>query len=133
MGVGHANANAGKTTGARHDGQPVNVRQANSCIGQQALYEARQGLVLPSRHRLARIGQDFTILDELYTNPQITDTVDPLIEADWEGKAHPMLWVRKYGKARVCYNALGHGVEAFANPALQTLLKRGAMWVLGQI
>jgi len=31
--------------------------------------------------------------------------------------------------ARVCYNTLGHGVEAFANPANRILLQRGALWV----
>lgn len=76
---------------------------------------------------------DFVILDELYTNPRLTDTVIPLIEADWEGKSHPMLWAREYGKSRVCYNALGHGVEAFAHPTNRLLLQRNALWVLGRL
>ena len=77
--------------------------------------------------------EDFDIVDELYTDPMISDSVAPLIEAEWEDTDHPILWVRWYGGARVCYNALGHGPEAFDHPANQTLLQRGALWVLGEI
>ncbi len=76
---------------------------------------------------------DFAIMDELYTNPRITDSVDPLIEAEWEGKAHPILWLREYGNARVCYNALGHGAEAFENLAFQILIQRCALWVSNKL
>jgi len=76
---------------------------------------------------------DFVIKDELYTNPRITDSVEPLIEAEWGGKIHPILWVRRYGKAGVCYNALGHGVEAFENDANRKLLQRGALWVTDRL
>jgi len=77
--------------------------------------------------------EDFEIEDELYTSPRLTDSIDPLIEAEWEGEIHPILWLREYGGARVCYNALGHGPEAFEHPANQTLLQRGARWVLGEL
>lgn len=76
---------------------------------------------------------DFAIRDELYTNARITDAVSPLIEAEWEGKQHPILWVRNYGQTRVCYNALGHGPEAFEHPENRLLLQRGARWVLKRL
>jgi len=75
---------------------------------------------------------DFTLMDELYIDPKIVDTVDPLITAEWEGRTHPMLWVREYGQARVCYCAPGHGVETFENPVYQQLLQRCAQWVTRQ-
>lgn len=84
------------------------------------------------RHPIIEGIGDFTILDELYTDPRITDSVEPLIEADWDGRTHPMLWVRKYGSARVCYNALGHGPEAFEHPTNRMLLQRGALWTMGR-
>jgi len=102
-------------------------------VSGHAPFQEQPMRVRTDAHPIVKGISDFSILDELYTSPRITDTVDPLIEADWEGKAHPMLWVREYGKARICYNALGHGVEAFANPTLRTLLERGALWVLGQL
>ncbi len=76
---------------------------------------------------------DFEIEDELYTNPRIFDTVDPLIEATWENQSHPILWLRDYGGARICYNAMGHGVEAFNNPTNRLLLQRAGLWVLGKL
>jgi type 1 glutamine amidotransferase len=72
---------------------------------------------------------DFTIFDELYTYPKIYDSINPLIEAVWEDVAQPILWTRNYGRGRICYNALGHGVEAFENSTNRELLKRGALWV----
>ena len=76
---------------------------------------------------------NFVIYDELYTDPRIADRVDPLVDATWEGKAHPMLWAREYGRARVCYNALGHGPEAFQHPSNQLLLQRGALWTMNKL
>lgn len=77
--------------------------------------------------------EDFEIDDELYTNASVTDSIDPLIEAEWEEEMHPILWLREYGDARVCYNALGHGPEAFEHPTNRRLLQRGARWVLREL
>lgn len=76
---------------------------------------------------------DFVIMDELYTNPRMYDPLEPLIDATWENMRHPILWTRDYDNARVCYNAMGHGVEAFEHPVNQVLLQRGALWVLGKL
>jgi len=84
-------------------------------------------------HAITEGIDNFMIKDELYTNPKITDSIEPLIEAEWEGKTHPILWIRQYEKARVCYNALGHGVEAFQHPTNQKLLQRGALWVTNRL
>jgi hypothetical protein len=72
---------------------------------------------------------DFRIVDELYLNLRFAEPVEAFIEGEWEGKAHPILWTREFGGARVCYNALGHGPEAFENEANRRLLQRGALWV----
>lgn len=84
-------------------------------------------------HPIAEGISDFTIKDELYTHARFTDSVSPLIEGTWEGQTHPMLWIRDYGEARICYNALGHGPEAFEHPGNQLLLQRGSRWVLKQL
>ena len=73
--------------------------------------------------------EDFTIFDELYINLRLAAPIEPLMESDWEGSAHPMLWVREHGPARIFYCALGHGPEAFANPAYRSLIQHGAQWV----
>ena len=81
-------------------------------------------------HLITKGVRDFEVEDELYTDLRIADSVSPLVEGAWEGKRHPLLWVRGYGPARVCYNALGHGPEAFAHLSNQVLLRRSALWVL---
>ena len=85
--------------------------------------------VCTGTHPIVKGIEDFDIIDELYTDARITDRVDPLIEGDWQGKRHPILWVRDCGNARVCYNALGHGPEAFGHPSNRLLIQRGALWV----
>lgn len=84
-------------------------------------------------HPITKGITDFVITDELYTDPKLTDSVQPLVESEWKDRMHPVLWVRNYRKARVCYIALGHGVEAFGNPSNQKLLQRGALWVADKL
>jgi len=93
------------------------------------LYQDHVMHVQDSTHPITKGIEDFTVMDELYTNPVIVDSVDPLMTADWEGKTHPMLWVREYGNARVCYCAPGHGVETFENSILQKIIQRSALWL----
>ena len=74
--------------------------------------------------------------DELYQNSLITDGSQVLVTAFSDpskdpkntGKDEPMVWVNKYGKGRVCQNALGHDVEAMKSAGFQTLLIRCAEW-----
>ena len=86
-----------------------------------------------TRHPITRDLTDFVIKDELYTNPRTCDSLEPLVDATWENIRHPILWVRNYNNARICYNAMGHGVEAFEHPVNQLLLQRGALWVLNKL
>jgi type 1 glutamine amidotransferase len=95
-------------------------------------FQAYKMHICSETHPLTEGIQDFVVEDELYTTPRITDSISPLIEGEWEGKRHPILWVREYGKARICYNALGHGHEAFEHPVNRVLLQRGASWVMKQ-
>lgn len=94
-----------------------------------APYQEHMMHVKKDAHPIIAGMDDFSIIDELYTYPQITDTIEPLITAEWEGARHPILWVRQYRKARVCYCALGHGIETFENSIFQILLQRSALWV----
>ena len=89
--------------------------------------------IVSPTHPITRGFADFVIHDELYTRPRVLDGVEPLAQGTWEGAAHPILWAREYGRARVCYNALGHDLDAFEHPTNRTLLQRGALWVLGRL
>jgi len=96
-------------------------------------YQEHQMHICDNTHPITEGIEDFTLIDELYTNPKTFDSIQPLMTADWEGKTHPMLWVREYGNAPVCYLAPGHGVETFENPTYQKLLQRCGLWVAGQL
>jgi len=73
----------------------------------------------------------FEVDDELYTDPAMAAPVTVLAEGAWEGETHPIAWTHTYGKARVFYDGLGHGPEAFLQPVNRQLIQRGARWVLG--
>lgn len=88
--------------------------------------------VRAGKHPIVDGVQDFKIVDEFFMNLRFAGAIDPLVESDWEGATHPIAWVRHVGKGRVYYNALGHGVEAVANPAYGKLIQRGALWVAGR-
>jgi type 1 glutamine amidotransferase len=74
--------------------------------------------------------------DELYQNSMITEGSQVLVTAYSDpakdekntGKDEPMVWVNKYGKGRVCQNALGHDVEAMQSAGFKTLLVRCVEW-----
>lgn len=74
--------------------------------------------------------------DELYQNSLITEGSEVLVTAYSDpskdpkntGKDEPMVWVNKFGKGRVCQNALGHDVEAMQSPGFKTLLVRCVEW-----
>ena len=89
--------------------------------------------VTAASHPITRGLEDFAIRDELYTSPRICDSLAPLVDATWEDTRHPILWVRHYGGARICYNGMGHGPEAFEHPINRLLLQRGALWVLDRL
>lgn len=74
--------------------------------------------------------------DELYQNSLLTEGSEVLVTAYSDkakdpkntGKDEPMVWTNKYGKGRVCQNALGHDVEAMQSKGFQTLLIRCVEW-----
>ena len=43
----------------------------------------------------------------------------------------PMAWAKTYGQGRVYYNALGHEVDAWDNPAFQKMYLEAMKWTLG--
>jgi len=50
--------------------------------------------------------------------------IDPWIN----GTVMPVVWKRKYGKARVFYTSLGHAAKDFDIPEVKEIVKRGMLW-----
>jgi type 1 glutamine amidotransferase len=48
-----------------------------------------------------------------------------------KGTVMPVVWKRRYGKARVFYSSLGHAANEFTKPQVLEIMKRGIMWAIG--
>jgi type 1 glutamine amidotransferase len=48
-----------------------------------------------------------------------------------KGTIMPVIWKRRYGKARVFYSSLGHTAEEFSHPPIFKIMKRGILWAIG--
>jgi type 1 glutamine amidotransferase len=74
--------------------------------------------------------------DELYEVLKVWPDCTPLAEAITPGKAsdrHPVIWVNKYGKARVFGTTLGHGDETMNRPEYLDLVTRGLLWACDKL
>lgn len=78
-------------------------------------------------HPITQALTDFEVEDEIYISAYAPD-LHILASAQWQGRSHPMAWVKPYGAGRVFYTALGHGPGTFARPAMQQLIMQGVRW-----
>jgi len=62
--------------------------------------------------------------NEVLATTMFTDEHFPGID----GVVMPVVWKRRYGKARVFYSALGHTADEFQVPQMATIFERGAVW-----
>ena len=68
--------------------------------------------------------------DELYIIEKLWPTATALATSVSErsGKAHPVMWINQYGKARVFGTSYGHSDATFADPVFTDLLAHGLLW-----
>ncbi len=74
----------------------------------------------------------FSIHSEQYymhvdpANEVLASTVFETSTAPWvNGTVMPVIWKRKYGKGRIFYSSIGHGVEELAIPEVREITRRG--------
>ncbi len=74
-------------------------------------------------------------IDELYQNSVLTPgslvlatAFSPADKPRGTGKDEAMVWVNQYGEGRVVQNAMGHDLEAMADPMYRELLRRCVEW-----
>jgi type 1 glutamine amidotransferase len=95
-------------------------------------------VIVDTKHPITAGVGPFTIIDEEYKHRFAK--VDRHILARFrerppqsDQKANmDILWTREIGKGRVFYSALGHGKDAWENPAWQKLMVQGILWAAGQ-
>jgi len=80
-------------------------------------------------HDITQRIDDFKVTDEFYICEKRAKRLQVLAKARWQGEEHPMVYVRSYGKGRVCYIAPGHDERTFSDPLFQRICGKGARWV----
>jgi len=90
--------------------------------------------VADADHDITRNLDAFTVTDEFYILKRRTDKpLHTLMTGSWQFTAHPMAYVREYGKGRMFYTALGHDERVFNHPAFCKLIHRGIGWATRSI
>lgn len=89
--------------------------------------------VRTDHHPIVAGMDDFELYDERYSYLEVDPSVDPLVTHEHDARTHPLVWAREVNGTRVVYDALGHGVEAYASPQRRQLLQREALWTLNSL
>lgn len=74
---------------------------------------------------------EVVVYDELYTDLELLRPAQVLLAHHSRGLDHPLVLGREDGPQRTVYDALGHGVESYASPSRQDLLRGEVRWLLG--
>jgi len=89
--------------------------------------------IVDKEHAITKPLEDFEIQDETYSH-NYAKGFEPhsLVKIDRGAEQQSMGWCHDFGKGRVFYTSLGHGREAWVNPAFQRLVVRGLYWAVGR-
>src|SRR6266487_3111140 len=109
----------------------------------------------PGHPICAGLEEGFSIVDEIYLNPVLTEIIHPILRTDYpmdssaffsgqlaitghmyssDGWSHPsgtglVGWVKTAGQSPIAYLQPGHGPAAYGNAAFRTLLSNAIGWV----
>lgn len=76
--------------------------------------------------------RDFDVEDERYTYLRVAPDVVPLVSHEHFGVEYPLLWAKRYGNARVVYDALGHDLRSYRSAEHSRVLRNSIDWLLLQ-
>jgi putative membrane-bound dehydrogenase-like protein len=88
--------------------------------------------ILDASHPAMKDVHSYEGWDETYVHDQLADDIRVLMGRDDNGRTEPYSWVRRQGKGRVYYTALGHDERAWKNPAFHRLIEQGILWAAGR-
>lgn len=73
--------------------------------------------------------------DELYIIEKLWPKARALATSvsEKDGKAHPVFWINRYGKARVFGTTYGHSDATFEDPVFIHTIARGMLWASGNL
>jgi len=73
---------------------------------------------------------DFELEDERYSRLRVSPEPQQLAWHEFEGARHPVLWLHRYGGAKVVYDALGHDAASYDSPEHRAIIANAAAWLL---
>jgi type 1 glutamine amidotransferase len=79
-------------------------------------------------HPITKGIPSFTVVDELYFTDYDPRSIKILLSATYEGKRHPMAWIKTYGEGKVVYIAPGHDFRTFLHPNFLQLVEQAVHW-----
>jgi uncharacterized protein len=85
--------------------------------------------VLDPDHPITKNMNDFTILDEGYSNLKVRSFVNTLLTTDHPQCADKVAWTNKYNNSRIVYLLFGHDHKAYQDKNFRRLLSNAIEWV----
>ncbi|MBS3771861.1 MAG: ThuA domain-containing protein [Bacteroidales bacterium] len=85
--------------------------------------------VLDPDHPVTKNMNDFTILDEGYSNLRVRSFVNTLLTTDHPQCAEKVAWTNKYNNSRIVYLLFGHDHKAYQDKNFRRLLFSALEWV----
>ena len=103
--------------------------------------KAKLRVVNPDFPGMEALDDRFTLHDEWYCLKNFATDMHVLlgIESqrldgkDYQRAPFPATWVRRHGKGRVFYTAMGHREDVWTNPTFQDITVGGVRWALGEV
>ena len=91
--------------------------------------------ILDKEHEITQNLDNFDFRDEPYRHDfSMGKNIHILAEAEYNApddpNPEPIMWIKKYGKGRVFFCALGHRTIALKDPVFQKIIERAVKWVL---
>ena len=81
-------------------------------------------------HPIVRGLANFIVFDERYSYLHTNLDITVVCEQFTDGGAHPIVWARESGLARVVYDGLGHDTRSYESAGHVELLRRTVGWLL---
>jgi type 1 glutamine amidotransferase len=93
--------------------------------------EGRFEVEILTDHEITAGVPNFEIDDEYYVIEMYDTSARILARQDGPAGMLPILYVRSYGKGRVCYLSLGHDMRAWGNHSFRRILQQSVRWAAG--
>ena len=80
------------------------------------------------KHPVTRGISDFEIVDEVYGDVEILQSVKPLLSTTHPKSMRYLAWINHYGNSDVICIQLGHGPSGYSNPNFRKLIQQAIEW-----